>query len=239
MEEIVIKLPQASGLCNRLRTIFHFYNKLKKNETLTVVWYWCSGGTPGEFFDYFNKLPNLNFTKDTVRPILYMGNGGGGHEGALETPTYKQLKPNKIITDIVDLEKENLKNNYIAIHLRQTDFVGVPRRYIEKQAKFLGYTKENYERGQFDIYFNFINKHPGKNLYISSDNEQSYNLFYNKYKDTRIINSNIIFLNSNLRRNTSLKDAIVDLYMCISADYFQGAKYSSFTDFIKINRMGL
>ena len=50
-----IKLDVNCGLCNRLRTIAYFYNNLKENEILNVVWDWNGSGTPGEFYDFFNK----------------------------------------------------------------------------------------------------------------------------------------------------------------------------------------
>ena len=37
-------------------------------------------------------------------------------------------------------------------------------------------------------------------------------------------------------RRTSLKDAIIDMYMCINSDNFMGSYYSSFSEFINKQR---
>ena len=38
-------------------------------------------------------------------------------------------------------------------------------------------------------------------------------------------------------RKTSLRDAILDIYMCVSSEKFMGSGYSSFSDFIECLRI--
>ena len=56
------------------------------------------------------------------------------------------------------------------------------------------------------------------NLYIATDNRTTQQLFFNKYKDRiKVIK---LITNNNKARQTSLKTAIIDLYMCAHSSKF-------------------
>ena len=77
---------------------------------------------------------------------------------------------------------------------------------------------------------NFIDKCPSTmKIYIATDNKDTQDIFINKYKD-RIIIKKIV--PSNELRQTSLQDAVVDIYICAGANYFLGSNGSSFSDLI-------
>ena len=73
------------------------------------------------------------------------------------------------------------------------------------------------------------NLDPTMKIYIATDNKNTQDIFYNKYND-RIIMKKII-PSDNLRQ-TSVQDAVVDIYICAGAKYFMGSIGSSFTDII-------
>jgi hypothetical protein len=138
---------------------------------------------------------------------------------------YDFLELKKEISDEIEEQKRKLDNEYVAIHVRRTDIGAVYNKYNIK-----------YDPSDYTTYFKFIDKHPKKNLYIASDNKESYDLICDKYMNARLINNNVNFLDTTERRKTSLHDAIIDLYMCIIAHDFQGTPLSTFTDFIVHNR---
>ena len=217
MSDVIIKLPPRCGLCNRLRTIFHFLNKLEKDQHLLVVWTSEKHDNIGELYDYFERIPNLHFCTEHTGAITYKGCGND-----LPGCTFTNLRPLPYIVDEINRRKSYLGRDYIAIHVRRTDIDGVFKNY-----------KIAYDKS-YVSYINFIDRHPTKALYIATDNVDTYTFLHDKYKDTRAVN-NAAFIHGN-RRNTTTVDSVVDLYMCAHASAFLGTDLSSFTDFILANR---
>tara|TARA_B100000886_G_scaffold339904_1_gene306895 strand:- start:3134 stop:4660 length:1527 start_codon:yes stop_codon:yes gene_type:complete len=223
-KQTVIELNLNCGLCNRLQTIFYHLNNLQEEENLVVIWNWNKNGSDGNFYDYFNQIKNLHFIKSNKNynfPIDYKGNGSDLN---LIKNNYEKLKLNYNYLKFLENEKIKFKNEYIAIHVRRTD--------IKSTYKALNVKYDS----SYDIYDKFINSSSIKNLYIATDNEDTYKYFFNKYKNSHLINNNVNFLDTKKRRKTSLSDSIIDLYMCIYSTNFLGTKLSSFTDFILNNR---
>lgn len=118
---------------------------------------------------------------------------------------------------------ENIKvldNNYIAIHVRRTD-----------HAK--AYKNKKPLTGDVE-FMNFIDNKKECNLYIATDNADTFNKFKSKYSDRIKLQPNTF--NKNKLRQTTLKDAIIDLFMCSFAKDFKGSYWSSFSDQIKMIR---
>ena len=219
----VIELNINCGLCNRLQTIFYHYNILENNENLIVIWKWDKKNSmPGEFYDYFQKLDRLHFVTDIKLPIFYKGNGFDLN--CSKSNDYSCLKLLPHIDKNISNEISKLNEKYIAIHVRRTDISCV---YNKLKVKF---------NNSYGIYDTFINSSNIKNLYIATDNIETYRYFSEKYKNSHKINNNISYLNTKNRRKTTLYDSIIDLYMCINSTEFLGTELSSFTDFILNNR---
>ena len=66
-------------------------------------------------------------------------------------------------------------------------------------------------------------------VYIATDNYETQQTFINFYGDRLIYKK--IEPSTNLRQ-TSLQDAVVDMYVCAGAKYFLGSVKSSFSDTI-------
>jgi len=113
-----------------------------------------------------------------------------------------------------------LENNYISVHIRRTDHIS------------LANLKNTYSNDNHFI--NFIDKFTDKNIYIATDNKNTYDLFKTKY--SKLVKLDYHQTISNSYRHTALKDAIIDIYMCAFSSNFMGSGYSSFSDFINVIR---
>ena len=204
----------TGGLCNRLRVVMSYYeDAMKKKEKLIVVWYQdinCNGN----YTDFFSPLPNAEFIyKDYKGKIDYHG-----YSALYRVTDYQRLKLLPIMIKFVNEKRKILENNYIAIHVRRTD-------HIEVAKKRNRYTSD-------EDFFQFIDKYKNdaKYLYIAADNKETYEMFQKKYPTLILFPYHEEVKGS--KRNTSLHDAIIDLYMCVFSKHFQFSGQSSFSDVI-------
>ncbi len=216
----MITIQPTGGLCNYLRVIFSYYEYTRKNNLeLNVIWI-KSNACPGYFLDYFEPIPYVSFKTDIDKydEIDYKGCSVMKNF----KPKYDELKLKPRIQKII-FEKLNILNqNYISVHIRRTD-------HIENAKKNNCYTDD-------EEFINFLDKSDNnKNIYIATDNEQTYYKFKKKYQER--IKFEYHAINDTGLRQTSLKDAIIDIYMCVYSDNFMGSGWSSFSDLIKSLRM--
>ena len=129
---------------------------------------------------------------------------------------YTKLQLKSYIKKIVLNKISILNNNYISVHIRRTDHIWLAKK--ENQ-----YTSDNE-------FMNFLNKYD-KNIYVATDNKETYDKFKKLYPDQIKFNYHKSF--KNTLRETSLLDAIVDIYMCIYSYNFMGSGWSSFSGLIK------
>ena len=131
---------------------------------------------------------------------------------------YHRLKLLPSIIEIVNEKRKLLDDNYIAVHVRRTD-------HIEVAKKRNRYTSD-------EDFFKFIekNKNDVKYLYVAADNKKTYEMFQKKYP--KLIYFPYHEEVKGSKRNTSLHDAIIDLYMCVFSKHFQFSGQSSFSDVI-------
>ena len=108
---------------------------------------------------FFEYTENQNYNYDYYGNLLH----------PFYPPDYKKLKLLEKI-EIIIKNKIELLGKYIAVHIRRTDHIELAKEYNQ-------YTNDEY-------FINFINKEKeGKNLYIASDNKDTYNLFQEKYSN--------------------------------------------------------
>jgi len=114
---------------------------------------------------------------------------------------------------------KKLKNKYNSVHIRRTDHIG-----FAKSRNGFTYDKE------FNTFIKNKNKNKNKNLYIATDDPKTYRVFQKRYK------KNVKFkyhkTNHGDYRKTSLRDAIIDIYMSVYSDEFMGSDSSSFSELI-------
>ena len=214
----MITVYPGGGLSNYLRVIFSYYEYAESiNSELNVIWIKTSA-CPGHFLDYFEPVKNINFI-NTHKPHIKVDYKGCGIHINFK-PKYDKLKLKPYLKKIVFDKLDILNKNYIAVHIRRTDHISLAK-------KNNCYTDD----GEF---INFIDK-SYKDIYIATDNEITYNKFKTKYTDRIIFDYHET--NNNSLRKTSLRDAIIDIYMCVYSDDFMGSRWSSFSSLISSLRM--
>ena len=216
----MITIQPIGGLCNYLRTIFSYYEYTSENNLeLNVIWI-KSNACPGYFLDYFEPIPHVSFKTEIDKDVKIDYKGDGAIMVKNFKPKYDKLKlksyMKKIIFDKVDI----LNKNYISVHIRRTDHIQLAKRRNH-------YTTD-------EDFIDFLDK-SDKNIYIATDNKNSYNEFKEKYQER--IKFEYHQTNEKSLRQTSLQDAIIDIYMCVYSDDFKGSGWSSFSGLIKSLRM--
>lgn len=211
----------CGGLCNKLRVTLSYYQFAKiQNKNLIVIWDNTSACN-GFFLDYFEPIENVSFIQNNTNNYKIFYNGFSIHPDFpfYITPELKLL-PNMLSE--IKKRLDILENNYIAVHIRRTDHIND--------------AKQNNLFTSDDEFYNFIDNtinntcNTTLNLYVATDNKNTYNIFKNKYKTKVKIDYPVVIHNS--LRHTSLKDSIIDLYMCSYSKSFKGSGWSSFTDTI-------
>ena len=201
------------GLCNYLRVVFSYWLYCKREKkTLGVVWT-VTTECPGFFLDYFEPLDGVVFFKDdTGLKINFSGNRWHSEYNPYEMFIYSDLKVLPHIK-LKLLSITSKLDNYIAIHIRRTDHVWLAKA----EHRYTG----------DDEFIQFVNKYTEYNLYIATDNRETQDKFYSLYKD-RIPIIHFITPSQDLRQ-TTIEEAILDMFICIQASQFKGSGWSSFS----------
>jgi len=209
------------GLNNKLRVLLaYLYIANVENKKLRIIWI-KDDQCPDNFNNLFEEINNVEFvyTKEIPNKLVDYNTGWTDHDDYIENNYFKYLKPIKSIQDDINNTKKLLNNNYISCHIRRTDIV----------------TLKNYFGSNFTMhldteYIKFIDQYPkDMKIYIATDNQDTQEKFINIYGN-RLIYKKIE--KSNNLRQTSLADAVKDMYVCAGAKYFMGSPWSSFTDTI-------
>jgi hypothetical protein len=212
VNEPYITVYARSGLSNKLRVILSYlYRANKEGKKLKVIWT-IDDECPEVYNKLFEPIDNLEVISTKTEYDYYTWDEDN-HDYRYNN-YYKLLKPLPNIQNIINIYKNELLNNYIACHIRRTDSL----------THVVHIQKSDIE------YMEFIDSlDPTMKIYIATDNKDTQDVFFNKYND-RIIMKQII-PSDNLRQ-TSVQDAVVDIYICAGAKYFMGSQGSSFTNII-------
>jgi len=208
-------LKVRCGLCNRLRAIFTYYMFAKdNNKLLIVIWDPGTPVCPGFFLDYFKPIKGVRFIKNNEQNLKIDYEGTAPH-ALYKTKKYRytdlELLPylyNKVKKNAYSLGKD-----YIAVHIRRTDFKNVDWKESDK------------------TFIAFLNKHAKKNIYIATDNRNTQDYFMNLYPNR--IKCMILIEPSNSKRQTTIEAAILDMFTCVYAYKFMGTPGSSFSSTIE------
>jgi hypothetical protein len=206
----------------------------KQNKKLVVLWgdkddksRNIGGACPGFFLDYFEPITGVDFVESNRgyedSEIDYKGCWHHESYDPQKMFIYEELRPLPYLRRKIEENINILENNYIAVHVRRTDFTVS----VAKHFNVYMHDKE---------YFDFIDTHLKSHyLYIATDNFQTQRSFYERYAN-RIKLIKFISERPNIKRQTSLEDAIIDLYTCINAERFLGTEESTFSWFIEQHR---
>ena len=215
-------LEVKEGLCNRLRALFSYYKYCElNNKKLIVIWkpdIHCHGS----YKKYFKSIKGITVLGNNNAKYKINSKTCGYHPHFNpENNNYLNLYEKFDILDSIRVKVVKIlsiyKYNFIAVHIRRTDHITLAKKNNR-------YTDDNQ-------FIRFINENKNYNLYIATDCEKTQNKFYKLYKD-RIKHINIIKQNNN-HRQTTIENALIDLYLCKNATKFKGSDYSSFSEFIK------
>ena len=111
---------------------------------------------------------------------------------------------------------------FISIHIRRGDF-----KRLTLSLKKRGCVTDDLSE---DKYFEFINKFPEHNIFLATDCPKIRKLFIEKYGERLKYYSSLF---AGLRR-TTIKDAIIDMYICSKTPHFLGSRLSTYSLFIKL-----
>jgi hypothetical protein len=249
-----IVINTREGLCNQLRTMFSYIELTQKFKIkLKVIWT-NYNKCNGFFLDYFEPIPNviieeytlnninrihdIKYKKNTpilsIKDIIKKSKTTENlvYRGYFPHPffdpekmfIYNLLKLNKNLKNKI---KENIikkKCHFISVHIRKTDLDILHN--IEKSTN----TSDT-------DFIDFANQYPKLDIYLATDNYQTQQkfiqlfpkrVFYNKLIDNKINKHRFI-----THRETSLENAIIDLYTCVKSKNFKGTYKSSFSRLIQ------
>jgi hypothetical protein len=215
----MITIKPTGGLCNKLRVAFSYWEYAKiHNKQLTVIWE-VSDACPGFFLDYFEPINGITFLKMTDSQELsidYVGYCWHSDFSPYKKFIYSDLKLLPAIQAKIDEKVKIMSGNFIAIQVRRTDHT----KLALKNKHFT--TDEDFCK--------FIDKNPNGNLFIASDNKQSYNYFKERYPDR--VKVEFPKDDPTKLRHTSLEDSIIDIFVCVHSTSFKGSGWSSYGHFI-------
>ena len=218
--EPYITVVARGGLNNKIRVMLSYlYKANKENKKLCLIWI-KDTECPDDYNTLFYPINNMDV-------ISYDNDMSDFHTWEIDNNEYVQEKYHKLLKPLPDIQKNinrfqnMLGNEYIACHIRRTDIV-----MHEGQSWYKPKTDQDY--------MNFIDQYDTKlNIYIATDNKDTQDVFINKYNNRVIIKP--IIPTTELRQ-TSVQDALIDMYVCIGSKYFLGSQGSSFTDTITYMR---
>ena len=216
------------GLCNRLRAILsHREIAQREGRKLFVVWQ-CDRQCNGDFLDCFAPLPGVRFLRQP--PPWYPAPPRVNHchqaiRGTpAETATTTLLKPSPSLHAALLLRLPE-GTPFIAVHIRRTDMA------ISADTQL----NVEYARLTTDAAFDdFLESYPEHQIYVATDCGATLNRFAEKYA-ARLVGATAerrAAYNPWRHRQTSLQDAVMDLFLCARSTLFMGSYGSSFSDTI-------
>ena len=174
-----------------------------------------------EFMESLNTNRNLSTIKNYRHRLSFPENKIDDPNVLTKIKPYLDLEPNDILKKKMDNYK--LRDNYIALHVRTTDF----------ETDIL---KKEKNSTDLSNYYNFVDKFNDLKIWLATDNEYIQKKFIEKYNDRVIFYENITDEHKMKARYTSPESIFIDLFMCSKSKYFLGTYRSTFTKLIQILR---
>ena len=238
MPPAYIAVNLRHGLCNRLRTLVGYRAVACALEVPLYVCWQRDDECPGDFFDCFEPIDGVLICK-YLNGWRNLAAEADGHKFVGQRPAYAVLKdckkwlddcprkalvdfcalrPNKAVQGRIDefLARHDGFVDVIGLHVRRTDHIGCAKGGV-------GYytTDEDFDA--------LIAAEPAtKRFFLATDNVDSQRRFAQKYGE-RIFWVRAI-QRSGRQRQTSLEDAVVDLFLLARCEKMHGSVWSSFSE---------
>lgn len=207
----------------KLSIVDHYPKELGKNRSISTTKSYLDGCYWSSIYPTLKN--NLLTGKELRDPIMLYFSIFPNKDQLLGVKKYFNPQLNgKMGLKIQELQKD--KNNYVAIHVRMTDFV-------------TEIIKTTHDKISYDKFYKFIDDSNCENIYLATDNKDTQQEFVKRY-GSRVfyceeLSDEKTKLGGNMRFTSS--DAVyLDLFMCRDAAKFMGTYKSTFSDFIKILR---
>jgi len=217
-----ITVRAVYGLCNRLRATLSCVHLARSLQVPLVVCWTDDEVCPGVFEDYFQTLPGVTFIPAPPRPGFQFDFDELWDvlDGFL--PDWTILKLNDRMEAKLRDTIAGVPKGYAASHIRKTDHTAL-------------FTKSLADRGIVpktdEGYISFARRH--KSIWLAADCQETQNMMKSFDFEVHCLP---IEPSSQLRQ-TSIEQAILDLYMCVRATAFLGSTWSSFTQTIEALRL--
>ena len=242
------------GLCNKLRVVLSYREAavVDGGHQLVVVWV-VNDECPARYCDLFEPLDGVLFL-DSDDPqleekLIALGSPHGStmkrdmrtHPAiaALENENEKWLSDREAamflsLVPIASIQAEiaamvrQCGDGFAAVHVRRTDHVAL-----------WGISTPD------DEFYTFVDKalqykskgsHGGACVFVATDNAETQSLYAQRYGTSRVHALHPIEMSPTALRHTSVRDAVIDLYVCASSRVFKGTRGSSFSDAIWLIR---
>jgi 2-polyprenyl-3-methyl-5-hydroxy-6-metoxy-1,4-benzoquinol methylase len=215
-----ITVAALAGLNNRIQVILSYlYFAKKQGKKLKIVWL-LNDQCPERFDKLFYPIKDVDIIYDPIDESLYdYKNWDKENNEYIKEKYYRLLHPIITIeTDIINMKQllSYDNKNYIACHIRRTD--ALTHQWYKE------HTKSDEE------YIAFINSCPANyKIYIATDCKITQKKFIDIYGDRMIYK---LILDTDQLRQTTLADAVKDMYVCAGAKYFMRS-YGTFSDTIE------
>ena len=202
VNEPYITVYAEYGLNNKLQTILSYlYKANQEGKKLKVIWN-VHDKCPDIFENLFKPISNVEFIYTDEK--YDFKDFREENINYINKEYYKLLQPIDSIQEEINNTKKLLNYEYIACHLRRTDMWD---HYWYKTWRHID-----------EEYMDFIDQYPQElKIYIATDCRDTQQKFIDKYGDRLIYKK--IEDNDNIRQ-TSLQDAVKDMYVCTGAKYF-------------------
>ena len=207
----------GAGMCNKLRvTLAHQIIAARQGRPLVVVWR-AMENCPGRFADCFEPLQDVTFVDDNLPlELICEFSSSDCHPSikgtADETRMYLNLIPRPRIRAAVDINVNVLGGPFVAVHIRRTDHHICADECGDQE------------------FFRFLKLHATLPIFVATDNADTQKELLARFGD-RVRAIKRIEANDRLRQ-TSLEDAVIDIFTCVQALVFKGSPYSTFSDTI-------
>lgn len=219
----------TSGLSNRIRTLLGFVQVCReKGLGLTVIWI-PDATCNGTFLEYFKPIPGVTFINHKIEPVHYTGQttietivSHYGLKQAKDLYCYLDLHDD-LEKDVYNFVKSNQLDRCVGIHVRRSDYTG------NLVGKILNGVNSDED------FCNYIKKYSaGQRFFLATDNRDTQEYYIRKYAN-RVHFYASIPRNDDLRK-TTLRNAIIDIYLLSYCKNIKGTYKSSFSEFSRCLR---